>query len=545
MMNKKGIAVFISVYLVLAVVLFFYKGYQAAPGLIAEEANTPPKTDVVTEIPPVVKEYGVSAGNPLAVEIGMQILESGGNAADAAVAISYALGVLQPYGTGIGGGGAMLVYPSDGSPPVFYDYLETSPVNGSRPKGYAGLPGFVLGMERINADLGSMDMGTLIEPSVLIAENGFRIDSTLSKMIGISANKLPKSKFENYYAEGSLISTGMTLKQIALGETLRKIQTGGAGIFYKGSIAADIIARTGGFTAADFTDYQVIKREPVTGEYEGFGIVSAPPPFSGITLIQILEMSEKLETENFETDPQDLVLLSNIINAAYMTRYKNIADPAYTDVDYAEMLSTAALDKMLVGIDTKVSEPPDESEDTTHFVVVDKDGMMVSCTNSLSSWFGSGIYVDGFFLNNHLKNFNPNENNVNGWEAGKRPHTFISPTIITRDGKPVMAIGSPGGGRIPTVLAQVMIKVLKNQENPQEAIDDPRFYVVGKDFYYENSFSGNSLKRLAELNYRLVNNPSAIAYGAVNCLYFDVATNKIYGGADSRRGGAWETGQDK
>jgi gamma-glutamyltranspeptidase/glutathione hydrolase len=483
----------------------------------------------------------VSAGNPYAVKIGMKVMENGGNAVDAAIAVSYALGVVQPYGSGIGGGGVMLVYPSDERKPVVYDYLGTAPSDGSMPAGYVGIPGFVMAMDTIGNEFGTMPLSDLIEPSVLLADKGFSIDSALNTIIFRSKDKLKASQPNIFYDSGIQPGTGMNLTQPELAATLKLIQDEGPTVFYKGKIARQILSSTKGLSASDLAGYKIIKREPVIGKYKDWDIVSAPPPFAGVTLIQILEMADKLNLGNYKSDSKSLYELYRIINTAYKDRIKHIADPDFVEIDAQEMVSPAHIDKLIEETKGSLSYIPSESEDTTHFVIIDKEGMMVSCSNSLSSWFGSGKSVAGFFLNNQLSNFNQNTYSVNQWEAGKRPRTFMSPTIVALDGNPILGIGTPGGNRISTVLSQIIISILGYGEDPQQAINAERFYLRSNILYYEGSMSKTTTADLNANGIRTVSDNVSINYGAVNCLYFESISGEIKGGADKRRGGSWES----
>lgn len=492
------------------------------------------------ETPPAsAGQYGVSAGNPLAVSVGMKILEDGGSAVDAAVAVAYTLGVVQPYGSGIGGGGAMLIYPTDGKPPVFYDYQGVSPANGQVPEGYVAVPGFVLAMETINEDLGTFPMNQLIAPSIDYAKNGFVVDATLDKILHLSKSKLEIVQSSVFYNNGAQPGTGILLTQPELALTLSLIQKKGSNAFYRGELADKIVAAVPGLEASDLSSYKVSASAPVTAKYGKYDIFSAPPPFGGVTLIQILKMAEQLKVENLTTDAKDLYTMSRIISTAYSKRLKTIADPKFYEMDSQNMVSPPYIDLMVQDINKTLSFTSFDNEDTTHFVIIDKDGMMVSCTNSLSSWFGSGISTGGFFLNNHLKNFSQDPGNLNRLEGGKRPRTFMSPTIISLNGKPVLGIGTPGGNRIPAVLSQVLINMLINGEDPQVAIDEPRFYVRGSVFYYEKVLPGSLAQELKNNGISTIHDTSPLNFGAVNCLYLDPFTSKILGGADQRRGGAW------
>lgn len=531
--HKKAIAIIgILSLLILGVALYnlFLQSYQKSS---VDKPNVIDKGEV--------GHYGVSAGNPYAVSIGMQVLENGGNAVDAAIAVSYALGVVQPYGSGMGGGGAMLIYPSDNRKPIVYDYLGTSPSDGSIPSGYVGIPGFVLAMENLAADFGSKPIKELIQPSVSLAEKGFKIDASLNAIIVRSKDKLMANSPNEFYDNGIQPGTGMNLKQPELALSLKKIQEEGSNTFYNGEISKQIINTINGINGKDLSLYKVAKREPVTGKYKGWDIISAPPPFAGITLIQILEMAESLDIGDTKIDAKSFYDLYRAINIAYKDRVNYIADPAFTKINNQEMVSATYIEQLITKSNDSLTFIPSEGEDTTHFVVVDKSGMMVSCSNSLSSWFGSGANVGGFFMNNQLTNFNQNTYSVNQWEPGKRPRTFMSPTILAKNGKALFGIGTPGGNRIPAVLSQILISVIGQGVEPQVAIDAPRFYLRSNILFYEDILEKNVASDLNKNGIRTIQDNISINYGAVNTLYYDDLTGEIKGGADKRRGGAWES----
>lgn len=494
--------------------------------------------------------YGVSASSPLAVKAGMEVLEKGGNAVDAAVAVAYVLSVVEPYSSGIGGGGEMLVFLPGAEAPVVFDYRETFPLSGNWPKGNVGVPGFVKGMEEVHKVFGSLEMGELLEPAVDIARNGFRVGEKLHLRLENAKGRLNICELAHFFPDGRPIAEGELLRQEALADTLRLIQVRGSSAFYEGPLASAIIEKAKGMTADDLKSYRIRKTKPVRGEFAGYDVFAAPPPSSGVVLIQLLQMAKEAGMGSMEKDsPAYLELMSQMIRQSYSDRVLTIADPAYEDIwaekltdrEYAKkMLKRAMQHALFAG---SINDSPADAEDlenTTHFVIIDRNGMMVSATNTLSNWFGSGIYAEGFFLNCQLKNFSENPRSINHPAPGKRPRSFICPTILAKDGKPLIGIGSPGGKRIPAVLAQVLIRMLLNNEPVQDAIDAPRFYTEDNVIYTEQMLLPETEKMLRSIGYSVVFHPSPMYYGGVNSLRVDERTGKIYGGADPRRGGVWE-----
>ncbi|WP_258838500.1 gamma-glutamyltransferase [Mechercharimyces sp. CAU 1602] len=496
--------------------------------------------------------YGVSAGHPLAVDVGMKVLEEGGNAVDAAIAVAYALTVVEPYGSGIGGGGAMLVYPTDGSDPVTIDYRETVPYSGYVSDNGIGTPGMVKGMDVAHERFGTIPMKDIIQPSVNLANSGFEINSTMHSILSNAQYRMPVDELPHMYPKGQPLETGGLLIQKELGGTLEKIQKGGAKSFYDGEVAQALKKEVPYIKNEDLNKYEVDIQPSVRGKFAGYDVWSAPPPLAGVTLIQSLQMAEILKF-NKDTDMTDYMhLINEITKRAYHDRILNVGDPDFEKVDSDKLTSIPyskqlASDISLESLSTDhIMKDETEEEDhgnTTHFVVVDEDGMMVSTTNTLSNFFGSGHYVKGFFLNNQLRNFSQTPTSPNYPEPGKRPRSFTAPTILAKDGKPVIGIGSPGGSRIPVSLTEVLVRMLKYEYPMQKAIDDPRFFVEENMISIEEErFTPETIAQLQSKGYS-VRIQSPIYFGGVQGLVIDYENNEVYGGADDRRSGDWESGK--
>lgn len=513
-----------------------------------------PDYDVIQSAPlESTSGYGVSASHPLAVKVGMDVLENGGNAVDAAVAISYALGVVEPYGSGIGGGGAMLVLEDGSKKAVAYDYREVAPLTGEIPPSYAGIPGFVKGMEVIHEDFGSLPMEDLIQPSIDLARNGFVADSYLNERLRAAAYRMPVKDLPHLYPGGEPIKVNKLLKQPELAETLTLIKKKGSNAFYTGEISEDILRKVQTFTAVDLKNYSVMKFDAVTGKFGELEVFSAPPPVSGTSLIQSLQMAEILNLESTKTNKADFMhLTSEIIKTVYQDRLQTIGDPTFYNGYNQEILSMEYSEKLAKGISVdrlsdnyEINDSIADLEDhdnTTHFVVVDKEGTMVSATNTLGNFFGSGVYVDGFFLNSQLSNFSMSAKSINKAEPGKRPRSFISPTILRND-EYLMGIGSPGGKRIPMVIAQVILRHTYFDEPIQDAIDAPRFYAEKNRIYVEKGYPKTVLDELRSRGYNITLKDSATFFGSVQTIIVDKEKNVIYGGADTRRNGVWQVAE--
>lgn len=494
--------------------------------------------------------YGVSSSNPIAVEVGMDVLEEGGNAVDAAVAVSYALGVVEPYGSGIGGGGGMLILPGDQSDkPTFFDYRETSPTSSEDSEEGIGVPGFVKGMETVHEKYGSKKMDELIEPAIKLADDGFPVGQQLAERLKGAQYRLSEDDIPNLFPGNQPIEEGEKLEQPELGETLELIKEKGSDVFYNGELAEEIADEVPGIQKSDLEEYSVEEREPVQGEFAGYDVISAPPPFSGITLIQSLQMAEMLNVQKAEEDTALFThLTSEITNRANSDRVKHIGDPAFSEIDEKELTDKEysrelaqdiSLNELSEKYQLKGKDLEEEHISTTHFVVTDKDGTVVSVTNTLSNFFGSGENVEGFFLNNNLNNFNNIKNSLNYYEPGKRSRTFTAPTILRKDNE-VIGIGTPGGSRIPMMLTEVLVRHLLFKESLQDAIDAPRFSIENNHLYTEFQYPTSVREELEGMGYDVEEKSSSIYYGGVQAIVIDQKDNVIYGGADPRRQGTWK-----
>ncbi len=495
--------------------------------------------------------YGVSSSNPLAVNVGMDILENGGNAVDAAIAVSYALGVVEPHASGIGGGGGMLIVPGDEEEsPAFFDYRETSPISGGFPSGGVGIPGFVKGMEKVHQEYGEKEMAELITPSIILSEKGFKAQRPLPGLLhdsysyGLEVHNLP-----NFFPNGTPIKENDLVKQPELAETLMLIKEQGSDAFYNGIISDDIAKSVNGISTTDFKNYSVLKREPVYGEFLGYEVISAPPPFSGITLIQSLQMIELLNIQELANDPTSFMhITGEVFKRTYKDRIQFSGDPEFVNVPIEELTSLNYSKQLVSDVSTTKSSDDyelegedlvEESVSTTHFVVIDAEGTVVSVTNTLGDFFGAGINSGGFFLNGSLKLFNNNSNSPNNFEPGKRSRTFTSPTVLKNEDQ-VIGIGTPGGRRIPMMLTEVLARYIGFEESLDIAIEAPRFYSENNNILTEYRYPKNVTDALELKGYRVEVKTSPLFYGGIQSIVIDKKDEQIFGGADSRRNGIWE-----
>ncbi|MFE4132507.1 gamma-glutamyltransferase family protein [Peribacillus sp. YIM B13482] len=486
------------------------------------------------------QEYAVSTSDPLATKVGMDVLKNGGTAVDAAIAISYTLGVVEPYASGIGGGGGMLIDRADASP-TFIDYREVAPNDDKGEE--VGVPGFVAGMDYIHHKYGTLPMNELIDPAIGYAEKGFTVDQDLHDHLISYSGNIDEQELKSFYSNGKAIDTGDTLKQSELADTLQTIKEEGPNAFYKGEIADEIQGETE-ISVRDLREYKPVERKPLMTTYKGHEIISAPPPFSGATLIQMLKMADKEDVLSLKEKHPSLFYhyLSEISKVAYQDRLKKMADPSFIKQASDDWVDDHYVNLLIKQINetqankTKVSDV-EEHESTTHFVVIDGDGTVVSTTNTLSNFFGSGKYVDGFFLNNTLSTFGEGINKI---EEGKRPRTFTAPTIIREGDEWIMAIGTPGGNRIPQVLMQVMGNYFENNQSIKKSIESKRVIFESHKFYSEAELNEQTKDQLKTYGYDLETNDNPMFYGGVQALVKDLKKNRIKGDADLRRHGSWE-----
>lgn len=484
--------------------------------------------------PAVKRGYSVSSSNDLITQVGMSVLDHGGNAADAAIAMSYALGVIEPYSNGLGGSGGLLLYDPDTQECKFYDYRACGGSTEDYTRDYVSVPGFVRGMDAVFADYATMSFSNLLAPALYYAENGFEIYPELSRQMS-SMQKVVSRYSEFCNANGSLLTTGDTLIQPTLAETLRTLQREGTEIFYTGSIAEDIVAKSS-LTADDLADYEVFESTALESTYQDYTVYSANAPFSGAMLLQMLGMSEALDIADPAEDQNTyLDQLHRLSVAASGDRFRHVGDPSFFDLKQEKYLTTEYFYKML---DMEYSEDEMEEEDpeTTSFSIVDKNGMVISSTNTLSGFFGNWIMVDGFFLNDSNMNFSKGK--LNTYEPHKRSRTYSAPTIVVGEDGYVLSVGTPGGTIIPNVLFNVLQDVLKYGVDPQEAVDKSRVLFLSGALIVESDKDGNSWLDTATVPYNFVWRGTSYWWGSVSLAGCN-ADGTAFGAYDYRRGASY------
>jgi len=473
---------------------------------------------------PVRGEHAmVASTNPIASEVGIEILKRGGNAVDAAVAVGFALAVVEPEAGNIGGGGFLVYHEAASGRDFTIDYRETAPTRAHRDMyldedgevvpdlstiGHlsAGVPGTVAGLLLALEKHGRLARDTVLQPAIRLAEEGFPVSHELVESLEENASLLsrfPESR-RIFLRNGNHFQEGEILVQRDLGATLRLIAEDGAPAFYQGRVAellVEEIRRGEGFiTREDLKSYRAVEREPLLGTYRGHTVVSMGPPSSGgIVLIEMLNMVEPEDLAYLGLNSSAyLHLLSEVMKRAYADRAHYLGDADFSPVPFRGLISKAYAEKRRAGINpnraTLASELgpgdplPYEAGETTHFSVVDREGNAVSTSYTLNGAYGSGVTVPGagFLLNNEMDDFSskpgtPNQYHLiqgeaNSIEAGKRPLSAMTPTIVLKDGRVLLVTGSPGGPRIINTVFQIILNVIDHGLNVQEAVDAPRFH---------------------------------------------------------------------
>ncbi len=474
----------------------------------AAEVQTP-IIDYRTRFLPVVAKQGMVVGpERLASEVGTEILRQGGNAVDAAVATGFALAVTYPRAGNLGGGGFMLIHLAESDSQTLIDYRETAPAAADadlflnaegevdRSREYfshqsAGVPGTVAGLIMALEKYGTMSLQEVLAPAIKLADKGFPVTFALNYEINARAERLrmdPEASRLFFRKDGSLLEVGDNWRQQDLAWTLRQISKHGQKAFYEGEIArrivADMEANNGLMTLKDLAGYRAVEREPISGQFHDFTVVSTPPPSSGgVHILQMLNILEGYDLRALgHNSASYLHLLIESMKLAYADRSKYLGDPDFTPIPVTELISKEYAQRQRTRIDAGHATPSSEvsagklavseSTDTTHYTVADGQGNVVSNTYTLNFSFGAHIAVPGtgMLLNNEMADFAarpgvPNafglvEGQGNSIAGGKRPLSSMSPTMVFRHGKPWLATGSPGGSTIITTVLQTLLNAM-------------------------------------------------------------------------------------
>lgn len=464
----------------------------------------------------VLDAGAVAVADKYSAEAAREIMKAGGNAVDAAVAVAFTLAVTYPEAGNIGGGGFMTLY-IDGKP-YFMDYRERAPAAATRNmylddkgnviKGMSlvgaravGVPGTVMGMWEVHKRFGKLSWKQDMAPALRYASHGFKVSEQLAQRRDAALKDLAeKTNITQYFGS---FKAGDTFRQPELAATLERISAQGPKDFYEGKtadlLAAQMVKDKGLITKDDLKDYRAIWREPIEANWNGYRIITAPPPSSGgVGLVQLLKMKEDLK-DDFNgvslNSAQYIHLVAEIEKRVFADRAEYLGDPDFYKVPVAQLIDNAYLEKRAKEVNPKepsvtqdVKPGLPEKAETTHFSIVDKWGNAVSNTYTLNGYFGSGVVVDGagFLLNDEMDDFSAKPGvanmfgvvgkDVNAIAPGKRPLSSMSPTILTKDGKVALVIGTPGGSRIFTSIFQVITDLYDYHLPLKEAVAEMRFH---------------------------------------------------------------------
>ncbi|WP_434745473.1 gamma-glutamyltransferase [Candidatus Pantoea rara] len=496
---------------------------------------------------PVKAQHGMVASvDAMATQVGVEILRQGGNAVDAAVAVGFALAVTHPQAGNLGGGGFMLLRTASGRATAI-DFREMAPGHASRDmfldkQGNAdsklsltshlasGTPGTVAGLALAAQKYGTLPLSTLLAPAIKLARDGIPVNDALADDLKTYGKEVlvthPNSKAIFYKPDGTPWQKGDRLVQKNLAHSLQLIARQGPDAFYKGEIADEIageMAQHGGLiNKADLAAYRAVERKPVSGTYRGYEVFSMPPPSSGgIHIVQILNILENFDLAKMGFGSADAMqVMAEAEKYAYADRSEYLGDPDFVKVPWQALTSKAYARSLAQHIDVAKARPsseikpgklePYESNQTTHFSVVDKQGNAVAVTYTLNTYFGSGIVAgnSGILMNNEMDDFSakpgtPNVYGLVGGEANavqpaKRPLSSMSPTIIAKGGKTWLVTGSPGGSRIITTVLQMVVNSIDFGMNVAEATNAPRFHHqwLPDQLRVEKGFSPDTLRLL-------------------------------------------------
>ena len=503
---------------------------------------------------PVYGKNGMVASEQgLATQVGLDILKQGGNAIDAAVAVGFALAVVLPNAGNIGGGGFMVLHDDKTGKDVAIDFREIAPAKASRDMyldnqgnvidgkslfthDASGVPGTVAGMEYALKKWGTMPLSKVLEPAIKLADKGFIVSDILAQTLKEEKSTLGKwsSSKAIFFKNGEPLKSGDLLVQKDLAKSLRLIAKQGAKAFYQGEIATKIAkemqSHGGTMTLEDLKAYKVVERQPIIGDYRGYKVVTMPPPSSGgVHLIEILNMLEHYPIkEDGVNSAKNIHHMAESMKLAYADRSEYLGDPDFVKIPVTGLTSKAYANERVKTIDDnkarlsstiKPGKPqPYESDQTTHYSVMDKAGNAVAVTYTLNLNFGSGIVVEGtgILLNNEMDDFSvkpgvPNAFGLvggaaNAIEAKKRPLSSMTPTIVMKNNKPWLVTGSPGGARIITTVLQSVVNTIDHEMNPAEAIITPRVHHqwLPDELRVEEGISPDTIKLLQDKGHNVV-----------------------------------------
>ncbi|WP_421384836.1 gamma-glutamyltransferase [Bacillus salacetis] len=533
-----------------------------------------------------VGDYGMAASaTQEASDIGAEVLRKGGTAADAIVAMQFALAVSEPFNTGVGSSGFIIYHdnssgetkvfnghskaPESAHPELCYDDEgELIPfVERTMNESFVGIPGIMKAMDTINKTYGVKELGELIDPSIDLAENGIRVNFLWDMALKLYGDRVGDSAKDFFFPKGVPLVEGDIVRNEALAKTFRIFKEEGIDALYKGRIGEAIIERlqshNGHMEMSDLENYECEIQEPVIRNYRGFDVaVPAPPNGGGTNVLQILKIIEQFDLSGYNASSwEKYFILSEAMRLVFSDKLAYMSDPDFHNVPVNGLLDPEYIAERAKFIDFNgrnpdidfgnpwkfeksgmkpgtVSQKRTEGGETTHFTAVDQWGNVAACTSSLEHYFGAGIMIEeyGFLLNNDLTDFKAEKNHINEMRGGKYPVSAKSPTIILKDGEPFMTLGSPGGPTIVSSVAHVILNVLDFKMDLKEAIEHPRIYnSTAPEVWVEDDFDSGVKEKLKSLGIEILDD--SMPLGNVQAILIDKENNTFYGAADSTRPG--------
>ncbi|WP_122260797.1 gamma-glutamyltransferase [Ornithinimicrobium cerasi] len=492
---------------------------------------------------PVLGAAGVAAGHQLAADAGMEMLEAGGTAADAAVAAALVDSVMQPHTSGLGGGGAAVVL-TDGVAQS-YDYREEVSATGVIPPSGTGVPGYAAGLGRLHADHGVLPWESVVAPAVEVATEGGPVSGFLSDALADFGLPATEGMPQFRRSDGSPVREGDLLIQEDLAATLRTLAAEGPGSFYSGSLAEPLLQEPG-LDAASLADYEVVVSEPPRGQVGEHVLLSAAPALPGAALVQLAQVAEAAGIGDVDPySPEFVDLQSRAWTVANESVQTVLGDPRFVDVPVDSLTdaerNAGLADELLAtgSADDAVSAGLPAYEgggNTTHVAVVDEDGNAVSMTNTITHYWGSGRSVGGYFLNDQLTRFEAmGRTEANRPEAGRRSVSWSAPSMLLDDqGRAVLVLGTPGGQQIPNTIAAAVLRWSLHGEGLEAIVRAPRFVLAEGEMALE---TGDLAAPLQDLGYavRVVDPSLRSDFGSLQVLEVDWEGGVVSSVADDRR----------
>lgn len=514
----------------------------------------------------------VVAAHPLAAEAGVSVLRDGGNAVDAAIATMFVLNVVEPHASGLGGGGFALVRMADGDAKVV-DYRDRAPrsvdtayyynpldsLNHMRHGGTAVcVPGAASGWAELYDGWATLPLERLTRDAIKLAEDGFPVNPGLANLIAsytesvISQDSLIAKVF---LRDGAPLLAGDTLSQPQLAETMRNLTARGLRSFYRGPIAESIVqavrADSGTMSLEDLEFFRAEVVSPIKGKFQSYDLLTVPPPsMGGATLIEALNLVNETDaTRTGLGTPEAIHLVSQCIQQAYADAEARIGDPHLVKTNWQEMLTPEFATRAKTGISLEAKPapraaiPPSTSDhgNTTHLVVADRMGNVISITQSINYFFGAGVMAGntGVLLNNQMADFSAMPDTLNIIRPKAKPRSAMTPLIVMDGNHPILIVGTPGGPRITSTVAQITLNVLVGGMDLNAAVDYPRFFPVGEHLVLESRVSKETMTFLHKKGYQLhLAGPYNLYFGGAHAIAISPKTGMMLGAADKRRGGA-------